>query len=216
MKELIILGKGPSMGSCPYDKEIWATSSTLELPVMANKDVSKVFAFDVEPKTTGLPIARERGIPIVSTKPYATEKFPYQEIVTEFHCAFFKPTVSYMIAYAVYLKYDKLYLFGVDQGPEWVHIAGRPYVTFWLGVAVGRGLEYRLAPTCLLRHAMDKHIEKRYKQLQTSEDWSEVARLASGPVFLRGKDITVIFKEQGQVEEILRTNQERNKGVCVE
>ena len=114
---------------------------------LKDKNYTKVFAFD----EIGLPeippvieIAKERNIPLVSNRPYATEYFPQIEIAKELGSSYFMPTVSYMIAYALYLKYDQLWVFGIDAGPRWDYQVGKAYIMFWLGVATGRRVNLRI------------------------------------------------------------------------
>lgn len=199
MKEVIILGKGPSGVECPFDAEVWTTVNLL--PEIDHK-CSKVFAFDrYKLVKKGLDVARSRGIPIVSTFWYATEKYPFDEIIEEFRTRYLKITISYMIAYAIYLGYEKIRLYGVDAGPEWRYLVDKPYVTFWLGVATGRGIEWAINQTSLLQRAMAESIRKRYLQLKADGKFIEIARAGRDPFcFVTGMDtnaITVTKYEPG-------------------
>jgi len=192
MKEVIILGMGPSAASCPFDAEVWTTSRAL--PDIKG-ECSKVFAFDKYEGILreGLDIAKSKGIPIVSLRDYATEDFPYNEIVKEFKTVYFKNTVSYMLAYALYLGYEKIRLYGIDQGPEWMYLTNKPYVTFWLGVASGRGVEWEVTKTSILFRAMGEHIRKKYLLLGERKDFVTIGRSDRDPYcFVNGVDPSAI------------------------
>uniref|UniRef100_A0A6M3L4T9 Putative methyltransferase n=1 Tax=viral metagenome TaxID=1070528 RepID=A0A6M3L4T9_9ZZZZ len=168
MRELIILGKGQSWKDCPFDAECWATSTVLEMPEISNyHQIHKVFAFDDYNVTkNGLRTAKKYRIPIVSTQGYATEKYPFEDIVRELGYSYFRPTVSYMIAYAIYQGYEKLRLYGIDQAPEWEHLINKPYVMFWLGVATGRKVKWELSKFSILLETMGDLISKYVIELK--------------------------------------------------
>ena len=161
MKEVIILGRGQSWKDCPFDAECWTTSSVIEMPEINCHQINKVFAFDdYEATKIGVRIAKKYYIPVVSTQSYATEKYPLEEIVKEFGKPYFRPTVSYMIAYAIYKGYKKIRIYGIDQAPEWEHLMNKPFVMFWLGVATGRGIEWELPKSSLLLEVMGDRIRE--------------------------------------------------------
>ena len=175
MKSLTILGRGPSWKECPFNtEELWGAASCLLIDELKDKNYTKVFAFD----DVGLPeippvieIAKERNIPLVSNRPYATEQFPQKEIAREFGSSYFMPTVSYMIAYALYLKYDLLWVFGIDQGPRWDYQVGKDYIMFWLGVAIGRKVDVRIGRCSMrwcYRPGLDGSPEHYFKTLDES------------------------------------------------
>jgi len=114
---------------------------------LCDKNFTKVFAFDRADVNTldreiekGLRIATDRDVPVVSTQPYATEPFPIWGIAAELRSTYFMPTMSYMIAYALFLKYERLFIYGIDQGPQWMLQFGKPHICHWIGVAIGRGV----------------------------------------------------------------------------
>jgi len=193
-KEVIILGIGPSRIECPFDAEVWASVRALTVEGLADREYSKVFAFDsrtLPALKKPISIAIERGIPLVSTKEYATERYPKEEIIKDLAVDFTKNTISYMIAYALYLGYKKIRLYGVDQAPEWDYICNRPFVMFWLGVAHGKGVKIELAKASLLTHLMKLNIKRRFKEISESRDWSQIVWAERGPIFVKGQDVRV-------------------------
>ena len=147
-KHLTLIGRGPSWKECLFQtEELWGVITCLITEGLADKKYTKVFCFDNDTDAEtkqGVEIAKERGIPIVSKFPYATELFPVREVVREFRSSYFMPTMSYMIAYAIFLGYERLYIYGIDQGSRWDYQAGKTHIAFWLGVATGRGVDLRL------------------------------------------------------------------------
>jgi hypothetical protein len=72
-----------------------------------------------------------------------------------FDTYYIKNDTSYMISYALYLGYKSLLLWGIDQGGgpkelESTYEIGRPYAMYWLGVATGMGVEWKLAENSIL------------------------------------------------------------------
>jgi len=170
MRELIILGRGQSWKDCPFDAECWAVAHVLDLPETNNRygQIHKVFAFDDDSLLLRKLIrkAKKFNIPLVSTQKYATEKYPFEDIVKEFGYSYFKPTVSYMIAYAIYKGYERIRLYGIDQGPEWEHLVNKPYVMFWLGVATGRKVKWELSKFSILLETMGDLMRKYVIELK--------------------------------------------------
>lgn len=173
MKELILLGGGASRKECPYDAEVWAVSSVLSLPDIIPANISKVFGFDLYPEVEKhLKIAKEYGIPIVSIRNYADEPYPLDEITKKFGTNYLRPSMSYMIAMAIYEGYERLKLYGTDQGPEWKYIANRPYVTLWIGMALGRGVKVEMTENSLLMDPLISEImEQMGLEKERAYDW---------------------------------------------
>jgi len=155
-KELILLGKGPSMGDCPTEKmlkmEVWTSLSCLSKPGWEDRKYDKVFCFD-DPdlkldEMTGLEVAQRRGLPICGNRACCTEKYPMIEIMRHFTTNYLMNDPSFMIALAIYQKYDKLWIYGIDQ-VDGGYEKGRSYVAFWLGVALGRGIPYKITRNAL-------------------------------------------------------------------
>ena len=137
--------------ACPFTGDIWAVATCLITDGLKDKPFTKVFAMDPEETpdiAKSIKIAQERNIPIVSVRDYATEPYPTQEIVNEFETGYCRNTVSFMLALAIYLidvrkEYNDFAVYGVDQDTN-NYIKLKPLVTFWLGVATGRGIYYTI------------------------------------------------------------------------
>ena len=109
--------------------------------------IHKLFAFDsgLEPEYIE---DMKKYSPVVSWQPWADIPFPLEEIKEQFKTTYFTNTISYMIAYAIYLKVDKISVYGVDAS------FGAPYaqenrgVEYWLGRAEQSGIELYLPEKC--------------------------------------------------------------------
>ena len=152
---IVLLGNGPSKVECPDfgDTEIWTAVSVLGDKDFADRPYSMAFCFDNPKKkpdeAVGLAIAKEKGIPVMGLGSYCTDMYPIWDIIKAFNNNFFLNDLSYMIALAIYQGFERLFLYGVDQtGIDHIggsYKKGRAYVAFWLGVATGRGIQYRIA-----------------------------------------------------------------------
>jgi|26BtaG_2_1085354.scaffolds.fasta_scaffold00283_26 hypothetical protein len=155
------------MKQCPYDCEVWATSTVLLYKSVPYEKITRVFAFDREDRISDtLDIARRRGIPIWSMRDYADCKYPIDEIVAKLRKKYFLNTISFMIALAIYEGYEKLKFFGIDQGPQWKYLAGKPYVMYWIGQADGRGIKTEHPPMTVL---FQTHVEEIKKGVAESK-----------------------------------------------
>jgi len=179
---LTLLGRGDSWETCPFNGEIWAVSTCLVTEGMENRHYDKVFAVDREfgdgSAMRAVAIAKKRGIPVVSQLAYGDEKYPLYEIMTTFKTNYIRNTASYMLALAIYQNRSPLEIFGIDQTGDYIRT--KPYVTFWLGVATGRGIEYRIHSTSLMPKLIDpSKIEMTADEKQFQEQYvaNKAARL---------------------------------------
>ncbi len=146
MKSVTLVGRGPSWTDCPFaTEELWGTATCLTTDGMEDKNFTRIFAFDEVTRgselSKALDIARIRKIPIVGRHSYATEPFPSFGILMKLKSSYLMPTMSYMMAYALYLKYDRLNIYGIDGGPQWEYQFGKPHITHWWGIATAMGVE---------------------------------------------------------------------------
>lgn len=207
MKKVIILDYGNSAYDCPFDTEVWTTARMLP---NIDPNCSKVFIFGNRYKRRkAIKIATENNIPIVSTEDYATEPFPYDEIVKEFKIGFFMSPASYMFAYALYLGYEEIGLYGVDH--EGRDNPTRSRLTYWLGIAKGRGAHYTIAKSSRLYRVMRDFIEdrrrdirQRVKDARDSPDFIDIAESGNDPFcFVTGIDadaVTITSKSRSLLD----------------
>lgn len=138
MKEVIILAKGSSRLSCPYDAEVWGVNDVCEtIPSLHHGKIARLFAFD-DLDANYISNMKATGIPIYSFQDYADSKYPIDEIDKEFgNTGYFINTIAYMIAMAIYEGYEKIRFYGVDM-THWEYLEEMRGVEFWVGIAVGR------------------------------------------------------------------------------
>lgn len=78
-------------------------------------------------------------------------RYPLREIIDHFYFQamgdriFLTCTVSYMIALAIYEKYDKITLLGIDEAIDSEYKDEMPSVLYWLGVAYGKGIQIEIS-----------------------------------------------------------------------
>lgn len=148
MTAVTIFGRGDDWKECLNTHgDVWGTVTCLLTPGLADKPFNKVFAFDGDnfPEIKqGIQIARDRQIPIVSTLSIGTDIYPLREIVRDFKTSYFMNSISYMLAYAIYLKYDYLYLYGIGGRNRWDYEMGKHYILFWVGVGYGRNIDLHI------------------------------------------------------------------------
>lgn len=143
MKEVIILGKGNSRDKCPFDAEVWGINDVYKMPEVKGKRIDKLFSFDDWSKS--YTDKQKKVATLVSWRNYATENYPLEEIIKHFNTEYFNNTAAYMIALAIYLKYDKIRLYGIDHpiGSPWFE--DRTGVEYWLGRAEEAGIKVEVA-----------------------------------------------------------------------
>jgi hypothetical protein len=81
----------------------------------------------------------EAGIPVITQSEY-----PIDAIQAKFKTNFFVNTICYMIAYALYLGYEKIVLWGcniIPKSDDEPIVKNHPGVEYWIGYAQGLGVE---------------------------------------------------------------------------
>ena len=84
----------------------------------------------------------EAGIRIIDL-----ESYPIDEIQDHFRTRFFGNSICYMIAYALYMGYERIVLWGcnIKPGPaDEPIVKNHPGIEFWLGYAMGAGVEVQV------------------------------------------------------------------------
>lgn len=78
--------------------------------------------------------------------------YPLQEVLQLTPYPFFTSTVAYAIALAVLYEYKEIRLFGVEMASDSEYFWQRDCVTYWLGIAAGRGIHVVTPPGATLLH----------------------------------------------------------------
>ena len=166
MREIIIIGKGESRVECPKDTTIekWGVNDLFK---EVDYKVDKTFFFDDEaiPECfTKEELKNQKIVTKNEINGLDVTVFPLKEICERFKTKYFSNTICYMIAYALYLGYERIYFYGVDMKwdiiGDWEKEHGtvdgifiykdvlnewrkeeKSGVSFWFGIATGMGVE---------------------------------------------------------------------------
>lgn len=173
MKEVGLVAKGPGWELAPPDMELWGVNDTIHrdenIDVCFFMDREIYFSFDFTTEkgrkhcqeTVGLPpdmieeinntvtkVCNERSLPLYCTKKYddipSSMAYPIDEIKTFFGNDYFGNSLDYMIALAIYQGYEIINTYGLNMSQGSQYIYEKPSTTFWLGIALGRGVELNL------------------------------------------------------------------------
>jgi hypothetical protein len=138
MNDVILLAKGETRALCPFDaEEVWGVNDVGSDPQFKDKKIHKIFRFD--PTDSKLLAEMRKVAPIVSWHPYADIHYPIEEIQKEFDTSYLANSISYMIAYAIYIGVKQLRLFGVDAPYGGIYEIERSGIEYWVGRAAERG-----------------------------------------------------------------------------
>ncbi len=150
MKELILLAKGNTRARLLIDgvgnyTEIWGVNDVGSFPEFKDIKVDRIFTFD--PRSPEW-LAKARVAPIYSWQLYADVKYPLREVVDRFFGkdvpldkSYFTNTISYMLALAVYEKFDRIRLYGVDAPYGGIYFMEKSGLEYWIGRAQESGIE---------------------------------------------------------------------------
>jgi hypothetical protein len=87
----------------------------------------------------------EMEIPYLTLKHYpfipTSKAYPVEDICREFGVDYFTGGIDYMLAYAIYKKFDKIDIYGVHTVYDDEYDYQKPSLEFWIGVAIGRGIK---------------------------------------------------------------------------
>jgi len=157
LDSIFILGRGNSLLRCPVKKpekaEYWGCNSVYKareidrLFIMRNLYVTQ-FNKDKEI----LKNINEKDFPVYTLGEYREIKnnirYPMEEMIKEYGIAHFLTSISYMLALAISQKPKNLFLLGIDMefGVKIEYLRDeKGCIEYWLGVAVGRGININLA-----------------------------------------------------------------------
>lgn len=139
MKDLILLAKGNTRTKCPFDgAEVWGVNDVGSFPEFKGKHIDRIFTFD--PRSLEW-LDKARVAPIWSWQPYADQKYPLKEVMKHFQTSYFTNTISYMLALAIYEKFERIHLYGVDAPYGGIYFMEKSGLEYWIGRAQQAGVE---------------------------------------------------------------------------
>ena len=146
MKDLILLAKGSTRFTCPFDGgEVWGVNDVGTFPEFKGRHIDRIFTFD--PRSSDW-LEKARVAPIWSWQPYADQMYPLRGVVDRFfgkdiplEKAYFTNTISYMLALAIYERFERVRLYGVDAPYGGIYFMEKAGLEYWIGRAQEAGIE---------------------------------------------------------------------------
>ena len=123
----------------------------------------------------GIPVYLEEVNPQVPTG----VRYPYEDVVSYFGGAYLTSALAFMLALAVYERFEEIRVFGVDMATNTEYEDQRPCFEFLLGFAIAQGTRVWLPPgSPLLKgplyaktvHVTTSTIERRMREWVTQRD----------------------------------------------
>ena len=123
-------------------------------------------------------ITKDEVVERIGSTPFITaENFP----IKDYSPQYFTNSVCYMIAMAIKEEYERIELYGVRQAGLVEYMDQRKGVEFWVGYAMGKGIEvYINPPTSLLKNHRDApygYYENEAYKLETKKEGSVMRSL---------------------------------------
>ena len=151
-REVTLLAMGPSRVECPHDTELWATMYMYQY----DYHIDKLFCTHNwnEYNVAEVKAAQKRlGFKLIASTMHPEldiELIPIEDILREFGTRYYVDMVGIMLAYAVFLRYDRIKIYGCDCMTNTFYANEKAPTEFWVGVARGRGIEVQIASSSAL------------------------------------------------------------------
>jgi hypothetical protein len=127
----------------------------------------------------------QTGVPVYMQEKYAdvpmSIAYPLDEIKTFLLSGFnlknvFSSTLAYCMALAIHQGYERIETYGIELGTETEYFHQREGFTFWVGYALGRGIQVRCETTQLLKAPLYGYEGEVTLPYQTFVDRSALIR----------------------------------------
>ena len=151
-KRINIVGKGTGWWNSPCVGEVWGVNDlcvkhdgvSLAFEIhniekfldTAVREVRYVKAFRMEVEKIA-----KKGIPVMIQEPHPLLPHGVVFPIDEMPFRYFTNTIAFMIAYAIHQGADIIDLYGAPMYYEEEYVFERPCIEFWLGYAMGKGIE---------------------------------------------------------------------------
>lgn len=152
MKKVAILGRALGWRDAPFNDsafEIWGLNRAYQSIQQTGGRWSRWFDMHDIRDISHRKALAGLNVPVYTLRNYPDIPngilYPLDEIKKEFFGLvnrehFFRNSIAYMIALAIYEGFNEIRLYGINQnGPRYEPEI--PCVSFWLGVALGRGIK---------------------------------------------------------------------------
>lgn len=155
-RKVAIVGFAPSTrDQAPYNDpewEIWVLNEYFSiLPQTGANNITRWF--ELHQKDTVLLSSRSANymdylkdskVPIMMVEKYEdipmSVAYPLDDIIADLQTDYFTNSISYMVAYAIYEKYDEIAIYGVDMAQDEEYAKERPSVEYFVGYARAKGI----------------------------------------------------------------------------
>jgi flagellar biosynthesis/type III secretory pathway chaperone len=161
-KKVAIVGFAPSTRDlAPYNNdewEIWVLNEFESiLPQGGATNITRWF--EIHQRETVLNSKRDSSymdklknskIPIMMCQKHEdipmSEEYPLNDIIQALGTDYFTNSISYMVAYAVYMGYEEIAIYGVDMAQDEEYAKERPSVEYFVGFARAKGIPVYIPP----------------------------------------------------------------------
>lgn len=177
LEAIYILGRGQSLGLCPENRtpntEYWGCNNTYRARKLDRLFIIKSpYMVRHQRESKLIEEINEHDFPVYTMGEYPEFKnnvrYPIDEVISEYSKtgeggSYLLNTAAFMMALAIMQKPKHLYLYGIDM----IYGTNNEYMynekaccEGWLGMALGRGIEYHIAEgsTLLKRRSPDADI----------------------------------------------------------
>ena len=144
MKECCILGHGPTRIQWNYREnvEVFGVNNVYTFA----RKLDKLFIVDriTEAEFDFQALAQVKEI--VASEPRSDHPewkitvYPLQEILSHFKTTFFSNAICYMLAYALYYGYQRIWFAGIDMMTNTTYLFEKGGVEYWMGIAHAMGV----------------------------------------------------------------------------
>lgn len=223
-KKVALIGfEEANLRSAPYDDaewEVWGFNMGNRMGIM--HDANGCFRadrwFDLHPEApqSALDMAWINQCPmplylptVFGTNPYATQ-YPLNDVEDFFKKEYgigpyWASSFAYALALAIVEGFTTIGIYGINLNWGRERVVERGNLEFWLGLALGRGIDIKFSPDCrLLTHPARYGIEYYEEKDQVIRDCGELVRqLLSGKEFKAGIDHELQMRHEA-IEDAVR------------
>jgi len=152
MKKLVIVGNSKGREKAPLDKEVesWYVNSypvpenCTRMFIMDGVGFSKILNRQPNIAQDLQDLKAQVVVPYKLTSLENQMVYPLGKIVGKWGVPYFKNTAAYMIALAIYEGYKDIDLYGFTMASGLEHAIEKAAFEFWLGVAIGEGVNLKV------------------------------------------------------------------------
>lgn len=231
MKDIIILGMGPSRAACPFDAEVWGVNNGYRQVAKLGGKLDKlfichrgqeldyvgdeIFDFDElnELADLGVEIMTLFDVKEIKKK----TRFSFRKLATRFNTRYFTDSLAYMVAYALYLNTSKykgklklkepmrIRLYGCDMHSQDEYNTERGGIEYFIAIAKTIGVDVWVHPDSALCKTENGHpygfFKFNYKKLDP-HNIMELQKTPDGVRELWRKDIITAKQMEEMIAEL--------------